>query len=325
MTPHIPISRERLQQLLGWARRVYLVVLAVIVVVLIVRSRSQLADVIGQANPVVLILVPVAALGQIVLTSLVWTVGLRGFGSPVPLRTVVATTAASAPARYLPGSVWFAASRVTMLRRSGAGLRQLTAVATLETLLVPVAGFGLGAVLLAATGSGAGRLSDAVTGPLLAAGLVLLTLATPPVVNAVLRWRSKDGVVPPVLTWSRLARLIGAIGLFWVWSGGVFAFYTSAFPDLTDRSLPVVAAAYMVAWGVGWLAPFAPQGLGVFEVALLALLGGGGAGLAVVLGGYRALIAVRDGIAAGVAALWLRRHPVAEVAPVGPSGGRAIR
>ncbi len=69
----------------------------------------------------------------------------------------------------------------------------------------------------------------------------------------------------------------------------------------------VVPGAYMVAWGVGWLAVFAPQGVGVFEVTLASTLGAASAGVALVLGGYRVIVLARDLLAAGTAA-WLHRR-----------------
>jgi hypothetical protein len=233
----------------------------------------------------------------------VWTSGLRALGAPVPWRTALQATAESGPARYLPGSVWYALSRGVALQRSGVPVRALAAVATLETLLVPVIGFAVGGLLLAATGTG---VDGALSAPVVVAAVGLLALTSPPAVNCALRMRAGDG--PPLrLSWPAQGRLVGWITVFWLWSGSVFALYVSAFPAATDAGPVTAVGAYMVAWGVGWLALFAPQGIGVFEVVLAGLLGGGGPGLALVLAGYRALIVVRD-LTAAAAALTVRRR-----------------
>jgi uncharacterized membrane protein YbhN (UPF0104 family) len=135
-------------------------------------------------------------------------------------------------------------------------------------------------------------------------------MASPPVVNAALRLRAGD-TAPLRMSWPALARFVGWTTLFWLWSAGVFALYVAAFPGATEAGPVTVAGAYMVAWGVGWLALFAPQGVGVFEVTLVALVAGSGVGLAVVLVGYRAVILVRDlagAAAAGLAGQRARSH-----------------
>jgi glycosyltransferase 2 family protein len=252
------------------------------------------------ARPEVLLLCLLASAGQLVITSAVWSTGLRALGSPVPLRRSLSATARSAPARYLPGSVWYAVGRAALLQGDGVPKRALAAVATLEMLLAPVLAFSVGGLLLLASGA---DLPRAVVVPLALAAVALLVLASPPVVDRALRWRAGDDA--PRLPWRALLRQAGLLALFWLWSGGVFALYVAAFPGATDLAVPAVVGAYAVAWGVGWLAVFAPQGVGVTEAVLAGLLSsgtaGGTAGLALVLGGYRALIAVRDLAGAAVA------------------------
>jgi glycosyltransferase 2 family protein len=284
-------------------RRAYAAVVVVAVVYVLATRGGDVADLVGSGRPLLLAACLLAAYGQLLLTSAVWTSGLRALGTPVPWTTAVLATAESAPARYLPGSVWYAVSRGVALQRTGVPVRALAAVATLETLLVPVLGFALGAVLLSLSGV---AFSGALSVPVLLVAVGLLALASPPVVNAALRYRAGDD--PPLrLSWPALLRLVAWLTVFWLWSGSVFALYVSAFPDATDLAWPGVVGAYMVAWGVGWLAVFAPQGVGVFELVLVGLLAGGGAGLALVLAGYRALVVVRDLSAAGVAVLLRRR------------------
>lgn len=285
------VIRRPSPRALTWARRVYVVALVALAGWLLLTSGADLRRAVDGARPALLVAVPFLACGQLILTSMLWRSGLRALGRPVPAGALLSATARSAPARYLPGSVWFAATRVALLRRHGAGVRTLSAVATLEMLLVPVVGFALGGAVLALSGVGIG---GTLTGPLLVVAVALLGLASPPVVNAALRFRAPDDADVPVLSWPALLRLVGWTAGFWVWAAAVFALYVAAFPGLTDRGPLAVAGGYAVAWGVGWLAIFAPQGLGVFEVTLTALVLDGAARLAVVLAGYRALIAVRD-------------------------------
>jgi glycosyltransferase 2 family protein len=293
--------------LLRLARLAYLALLLGVAGWVVATRGDDALAIVRTARPELLLLCLLASFGQIALTSAVWSSGLRALGAPVPWTRSLAATAQSGPARYLPGSVWYAVGRAAVLQREGVPVRALAAVATLETLLAPVVAFALGGTLLVLTGTAVG---GSLPLPLLLTGVALLGLASPPVVNAALRVRAGDAA-PLRLGWPGLLRLLGWQLLFWLWSGSVFALYVSAFPDAVDRSAAAVVGAYAVAWGVGWLAVFAPQGIGVSEVVLAALLAGGGAGLALVLGGYRALIAVRDLSAAALALVLARRTAAA--------------
>ncbi len=287
-------------------RRVYVAVLVAVLVAAVVTRRDELRVVTRDASAALLALTLAASFGQLVLTSAFWRSALGSFGEPVPFRRSLLATLSSLPARYLPGSVWYAVSRVARLRRSGARASTLGAVAALEMALVPVVAFSLGGLLLAVAAR------SGISVPLGLGALALALATTPPVVNRLLgllrRVRPSLGP-PPVLRWPAHLRLVAWTGAFWVWSGSVFALYVLAFPALSDASPVLVAGAYMVAWGLGWLAIFAPQGVGVVEVTLAALIAGGetAAGVAVVLAGYRALIAVRDLLAAGAATAVDRR------------------
>lgn len=120
--------------------------------------------------------------------------------------------------------------------------------------------------------------------------------------------------------WSPFLVLVVWLVVFWVTSTASFAVYLAvylaAFPGAFPGGFPPVvevAGAFMVARTLGMLAVFAPQGLGVFEAAVAALLtaSAGVAGIAddsghlaslvLVVAGYRALILVLDGVAVAVA------------------------
>lgn len=317
--------------------RGYLVVVAVVFAVFVLSQRGELARLVDDARLPVLALALVLSYGQLTFASAFWRSALASFGEPVPYRASLAATLVSLPARYLPGSVWYSVTRVARLHRAGARRSTLAAVAALETALIPVVGFALGGLLIA-IGSGrraTGALPPATAGLLLGALLLLAAASTPPVVNRLLallvRLRPSLGT-PLVLGWAAHLRLVAWTAGFWLWSGGVFTLYLAAFPALDAPGPLVVGGAYMVAWGVGWLAVFAPQGVGVFEVTLAALLagvvggvGGGGlvGGVVVVLAGYRALIAVRDLAAAGVGLVL--RSPPPDVADDGaPAPGEQV-
>lgn len=278
------------------------------IVYVVVADRTDLARTARGARPGVLVAVLAAAFVTLAVSSQFWAAALRGLGDRVGWATCMDATLASTPARYVPGSIWYALGRAATLRRQGAHAAPLAAVAALEMILVPVTGFALGGVLVSATAGGG---ASALAGPgLIAASVVLALCSSPPVVNLALRllgrWRRTTYVS---LTWGLHLQLVGWTCLNWLVQAFVFVLYLHAFPAVSVGGPVHVAGAYMVAWGIGWLAIFAPQGLGVFEAALAAILTGHTpAGLALIIGGYRAVIAVRDGLGFALILGWRRAH-----------------
>lgn len=273
-------------------------------------QREELRSLAGDARPALLALALAITGVQLWLTAVFWAATLRTLGEHVPVATVLDASARSLLARYVPGSVWYAMGRGALLRHR-VSARALGAVAVLEIGLSVVVGFVVGAGLLLATR----RVAPAVGVLGLAGVAVAAAMCSPPVVNRILaEVATRRGGEPARLAWAPFATLLGWMVLFWAASAGSFAAYLAAFPSTfpAPGAPPVleVAGAYMFARVLGMLALFAPQGLGVFEVALSSLLGtadataGDGpslASLVVVVAGYRALVLVRDGLAVALA------------------------
>lgn len=303
-------GRDVRRRALAVGRRLYALALLGVLGWVLVTAREQAGALFSGARPGVLVAALAASFGQLALTSAFWASGLRALGSPVGYRASLDATLGSTPARYLPGSVWYAVGRAARLRGGGAAGAALATVAGLETLLVPVVGFAFGGALLA--GFAGGRAGPRLDVRLLAAVVALAALGSPPVVNAGLALLARRrGGTPARLRWRTHLRLAGWTVAFWAWAGGVFALYLSAFPAVQAGAAPRVAGAYMVAWGIGWLAFFAPQGAGVSEAAVAALLAGrASASVALVVAGYRVVVAVRD-VLGYLAVLLARRRAAA--------------
>jgi uncharacterized membrane protein len=113
----------------------------------------------------------------------------------------------------------------------------------------------------------------------------------------------KDGASSAIDS-STYLRLIAISAGFWITLTGVFVFYMRSVSVGDDINAALLGGAYPLAWVVGWLAPFAPQGIGVFEATISAILASNElADLAVVIVGFRAILLVRDLAATGIAAL----------------------
>lgn len=275
------------------ARVAWLLVLAAVLARVLVDNRAAVMDLAQVRRPWLLGAALVAGFGQLGLNASFWRRALAATGHRVPWGTVLEVTARSVPARYVPGSVWYAMSRAAMLRARGVGLGALAVTALLEAVLTVVVSLALGGALLGLAGRLPGRrLAGAVW-------VVVLVVATaPPVLNRVLTWLARRrGTSAPVLSWADLGALVAWMAAFWALSAAAFTCYLLAF-DVDVPGPTVVAGAFLVAWAVGFLTPIAPQGAGAFEVVAVALLVGGTDGpLAVVVAGFRALIGLRDAVA----------------------------
>lgn len=292
---------------LSVARVLYLLVVAGVLAWLVWDRRHDLAGLLRDARIGLLALALAISFGQLWLSAGFWAMALRSLGEPLPFATVLDATARSVLARYIPGSVWYAVGRSALLRRHQVSGRSLGAVAVLETGLSVVVGFVIGAALLLATR----RVAPGIGA--LGLGCVVLAAAacSPPSVNRLLAWYAgRRGGTAPRLGWPQFAGLVAWLAVFWGGAAASFVVFLHAFPAVVAQvgfpSVLLVVGAFMVARVLGMLAVFAPQGLGVFEVAVSALLlgaaprsGAGLAGLVLVVAGYRALALVRDGLALG--------------------------
>lgn len=283
----------------------YVLVMLAVLVVAVVQRRAEIAGLVAEARLTWLAAALVLSFGQLWLSSLWWSSALRGLGSPAGAAAVLHATVRSLPARYLPGSIWYPLGRAALLATEGVRKSALATVAVLEMAISVVVAFAIGGLLLAVAG-----LSPAGSAVVALACAGLLVAASPPVLNPVLGWvAARRRIVPPRLDWAAYARLLAWMAAFWALSALAFTIYLHAFPDVAVREPLPIAGAFLVAWGVGTLAVFAPQGLGVFEVTLAALLVGRPAvGTAVVIAGFRALVAVRDVLAFAAGALGGRRR-----------------
>ena len=280
-----------------WVSRLYVLALVVAAAGVLVLQHDRIADLVDDARP--LPLVAALALGLVSLgqSAFLWTRGLTGLGFGRPVGGVLEATVASVPARYLPGSIWYSAGRITHLRRSGTPGVPLAIVAVLETLLsfLVAVSLGLAALVVAGT-SGTG-----VRVVLLAAvALAMAAAASPWVLNPAVRWAARRRGIAhvPTLRWAVEAELCVHLVAFWITSAAAFVLYLSAFPGVDAPDVIGTAGGFLLGWAAGFIAVFAPQGAGVFETAVAGTLHGAPlASLALLVGGYRAVTAVRDVLA----------------------------
>ena len=282
------------------ARIAYVIALGALVIWLVSSRWDQIRGLVADTRLGVLAVALTLMLLQVPVNSEFWVRALRSLDEKPSRLEVLLASARTLLARYVPGSVWYSAGRVTVLSFRGISTSPLIVTAVLELLLSLLVVFTLGMGLLAVSGRLVGEAWWAV-----AVAILVVTASSRPATNwALVRIARRRGAEPSRLEWGAYGQLLLWMAVFWIWSAVTFVVYLEAFPGLSPEPPVVVAGAFMVAWGIGFLTPIAPQGLGVFEVTLAAMLVDSGlTEVALVIGGFRALGLVRDLLATGAGEL----------------------
>jgi glycosyltransferase 2 family protein len=203
----------------------------------------------------------------------VWGWILQEFEPTTDRRWATRTFLKTNIAKYLPGNIWHFYRRIGAARDVGISVETATLSVVLEALLMAASAL-LVAFLIA----------DSHNWEWQAFGLVgVATSIHPRILSpiarrlSVLKAKTFRGKGPetracemhryPLLPW------LGELA-FVLWRGMGFVLIVSAVSSISLDRLPLLVGAFSLAWLLGLILPGAPGGLGVFEVAVLALLDG---------------------------------------------------
>lgn len=186
------------------------------------------------------------------------------------------------PARYLPGGVWQTVARAHDFLALGLPRSTILRLVALELWISACLAAFLGGLVLLGTDS-----------PVNALWLSLLALTggvglavTPHLARIRLRGEASVAI-------ASYAAAVCSFALVWGLYGSAFYLFVSQM--IPGLDWPHATGTYLVSWLAGFLAVFAPQGIGVFEVTSSFLLTGSlAAGLAASLFAFRALLILSD-------------------------------
>jgi hypothetical protein len=220
----------------------------------------------------------VIVLGTYAMLIQSWRLLLSGWGGTLPYGKAVQIWTVSNLGRYVPGKVWSISALGMLATREGVSGVAAVGASILGTLLNIGAGFGVavmfGGRLLDAVSPGLQRFS-LLSAAVFLIGVVLLPFVLPMLLD---RFALKRGV--PVATQHLTNRDVWLAALLntfsWIGYGLAFACFTrGVLPLIPSPTLYI--AIYAASYLVGFLALFAPGGIGFRELALSALLVAGGA------------------------------------------------
>ena len=208
--------------------------------------------------------------------AMAWRELLAGLGHRLPVAPATRIWSTSELARYLPGIIWQVVGRVFLVKPYGVSGTICSASQILELAL-----FLLANVLVAVSTCfyfGWRNIQGEVRYVLLTAAALaplLGVIVWPPVfyggMNAVLRWIGK----PPVVKRVKASRLFGVLGWFMLgllWQGLAIWLVTGKLLQLPPEKWWLVAGAYCLAWTAGFIAIWAPGGLGVRELVFVLVM-----------------------------------------------------
>jgi hypothetical protein len=227
----------------------------------------------------------VAASGAIVLATYLlliqaWRVTLRVWSEPLPFAAAARIWFVSNLGKYVPGKVWQIAAMAAMAQKAGVspatavGSSLVVNLVSIITGFAVIAGTSAGAIAAAVGASDAGiderAVETAVIGVAVAGGAALLLAPVAVPRLALLAGRVTGRAIaipkiPPRALWITAAATAAA----WLLYGGAFALFAHAMsPRATGNAFSYVAV-YTGSYLAGYLALFAPGGVGVREAMLV--------------------------------------------------------
>ena len=247
---------------------------------------------------------------------------LRAMGVNLPVWRTVAVIWVSSLGRYIPGKVAVAAGSMAMLVRMGAPFFVVAAALGLSTGIMILIGM-IGSIPVFFSPALRERLPSAWIFGLMLAGMAVVCLY-PPIILAICNMGLRMLGRPQIPAGVKQGPFWGAVGV-----GVIRIVFVTMSLWFAARSLVVIGietipqtlGAASLASVLGFVAIFAPAGLGVHEavylVALKPMMGAGVAILAII---FRGMQVVMDLVVAGIGGLILRKQNTKDFRQVTVSG-----
>lgn len=251
-------------------------------------SRDHLTQSFSSADPSYLLASVLAWITLHAIAPAFSVTGLAAFGYRASFSDAFYIHNRRLPAKYLPGGIWHTVAKGADYRTRGATGFQITGYLVTENIMLVVGASLLGSIMLLLSESAPAL--TVILALVIAGGLITLTLAP-----LLLRLYSKEMAD----NFHALPYMLSAILILVHWSIAAtsFTLYLKAYPDISATlSSAQTAGAYLISWAAGYIAIFAPQGIGIAEAVSASLLRqtGGLGSLIVLIATFRATIFIGD-------------------------------
>jgi glycosyltransferase 2 family protein len=255
-----------------------------------------------------------SVLAGLFATMLVWRLLLAALGSPLPVRTAARIMFIGQLGKYLPGSVWPILAQMELGHAHQVPRHRSATASVLAMVLALLAGLLTALIALPFVAGSTPYLWALLAAP------ILLILLHPKLLNSVLNRLLRLAKRPPLespLTGRAITGALAWAFASWILFGLQIWLLATRLGAPDGKTALLAIGGFAFAWSVGFLVVFAPAGLGLREVLLVATLSpvlSVGAATAVALVS-RVLMTIGDLLSAAVAAGLGRRS--------GPAGSEA--
>ncbi len=193
-----------------------------------------------------------------------WRSILKNLGEKLDFRNAFWIMCSSQMGKYMPGKIWFFLGRIYMARQVKLKGLNVALSILIETILTIIWGVVLALISILVSKNRA-HFPLWILFLLIIVGVVILH---PSIlnrsINFSLRILKKDKITIP-LSYPHL--LLLSLYFWGLWIAQLIGFYfvINSFYEITLTYLPFIIFVYTTSWIAGFLAPFAPGGLGVRE------------------------------------------------------------
>ncbi|MFT6974676.1 MAG: uncharacterized membrane protein YbhN (UPF0104 family) [Bermanella sp.] len=218
----------------------------------------------------------------------------KNLGVDVTYKKVAIVHIKYLPAKYLPGGVWHSVARVAEYLKMGLSSRDVSIYFLAENLAIVGVTLGVGGVAASLVFAKSEWLQLFFY---LGFAVLFASLAFPVVINQFFAANRKK------LQLRGYMFSFSVFILYWIGAACAFVSFFLAFPHFSSEIAPLtIGVAYVFSWGMGYIAIFAPQGIGVTELVSAKLLGNEGvfSVLVVTFVGFRLLMFIADLVAWGL-------------------------
>ena len=205
------------------------------------------------------------------LVVIIWRALFTDVGYMLSFREAFQILHISSLGRYVPGRVWQFSSVVYLLHKSGIPIEDAATISIISQLLTLVTGIVVSSpVLMVWLGNSGNNIT--LTLSIISSSALLIVVGLYPslwigCVNLALRLMGRQRVVLSFQS-KRLWRYVGGYAVAWIGLGLALYLLISSLYDVELKMLPAIAGSFAFAYIVGYVAVFAPGGLGVREGAL---------------------------------------------------------
>ena len=203
--------------------------------------------------------------------TLSWRAVMTSVGLTAPLSDAAGVFLVSQAGKYVPGAIWPVVAQAEFARAHGVSRARATVGSLVAMAVGVVMAAVVGAVGLAIFSPGSIRTYWWALALAAALGVLLVPHVLTPLLSVALRVLKRQ-TEPPRIDGRALAASAAWSALNWI-ALGAQAWVLLRVLGGADATFGIATGAFALAWLVGFVAVFAPAGVGARDVALVVLLG----------------------------------------------------